>query len=67
LKKTVSGITEGDVIISDLTYYDVCVKCCGKTDGITASGLVIRNGVEPEIPVVSCNWLPFDTFVNLYM
>lgn len=21
-----------------VTYYDICVRCCGKTDGITASG-----------------------------
>lgn len=27
----------GDFVI---TYYDVCVTCCGKTDGITASGAV---------------------------
>jgi len=25
-------------IQAKLTYYDACVKCCGKTDGITASG-----------------------------
>ncbi len=32
-------------------------------NGITASGLKIENGVEPDIPVAACNWLPFGTIV----
>lgn len=24
---------------AELTYYDACYSCCGKTDGITASGV----------------------------
>lgn len=30
-----------------VTYYDACVKCCGKADGITASGL-------QAVPYVTC-------------
>lgn len=64
-KTTDNGIAEGDVIIGELTHYDVCMKCCSKLDGITASGLVIQNGVKPEIPVASCNWLPLGTLVEI--
>lgn len=58
-------VSEGDVITGELTHYCVCRKCCGKTDGITASGLVIENGVEPEIPVVACNWLPLGSLIEI--
>lgn len=63
--RTYNGITEGDIITGELTHYCVCEKCCGKTDGITASGLKIENGVEPEIPVAACNWLPFGTIIEI--
>ena len=37
-----------------VTGYDICVKCCGKTDGITASGTVATVGrtvsAGPELP-----------------
>ena len=39
-----------------VTGYDICVKCCGKTDGITASGTVATVG-----RTVGCNSLPFGT------
>lgn len=32
-----------------ITYYCACVKCCGKTDGITASGAVVREGVTVAV------------------
>lgn len=39
-----------DVIV---THYDCCLKCCGKTDGITASGVQATPGatvaVDPEL------------------
>lgn len=60
-----NGIREGDTIVGTLTYYDVCLSCCGKTDGITASGIRIENGVEPEVPVVGCNWLPLMTVLTI--
>jgi len=63
--RTYNGIAEGDVITGELTHYCVCEKCCGKTDGITASGLKIENGVEPEISVAACNWLPFGTIIEI--
>jgi len=42
-----------------ITAYDACKKCCGKTDGITASGKLAKAGY------VACNWLPFGTKVEI--
>lgn len=38
-----------------ITAYCSCEKCCGKSDGITASGKPAKEGY------VACNWLPFGT------
>lgn len=32
-----------------VTHYDCCVKCCGKTDGITASGVQATPGVTVAV------------------
>ena len=40
------------------TGYDACLKCCGKTDGITASGRKATPG-----RTVAVNWLPFGTSI----
>lgn len=36
-----------------ITHYDICAKCCGKTDGITASGTHAEPGitcaVDPDV------------------
>ena len=37
------------------TAYCSCSKCCGKSDGITASGKQASTGT------IACNWLPFGT------
>lgn len=42
-----------------ITAYCACVKCCGKTDAITASGKKALYGF------VACNWLPFGTRVRI--
>lgn len=42
-----------------ITAYCSCVKCCGKSDGITASGK------QAEYGYVACNWLPFGTLVEI--
>lgn len=42
----------------DITAYCACVKCCGKSDGITASGTKATQG-----RTVACNVLPFGTEV----
>lgn len=43
-----------------ITSYCACKKCCGKSDGITASGKHAK-----ENHTVACNWLPFGTRVNI--
>ena len=42
------------------TAYCACMRCCGKTDGITASGR--RAEVSRTVAV---NWLPFGTVVRI--
>ena len=42
-----------------ITSYCACSKCCGKTDGITASGKHVKYGY------VAANWLPFGTKVRI--
>ena len=42
-----------------LTAYCACVKCCGKTDGITASGVRAKEGVT----IAADTTLPFGTKV----
>jgi 3D (Asp-Asp-Asp) domain-containing protein len=42
-----------------ITAYCACEKCCGKSDGITASGKKAQYGY------CACNWLPFGTKVNI--
>ena len=45
-----------------ITYYDACTKCCGKTDGITASGAVVREGVTVAVdPKV----IPLGTYIYI--
>lgn len=55
---------EPGIITGDITYFCVCLKCCGKLDGITASGMVIKNGMENPY-IASCNWLPFGTVIKI--
>lgn len=43
-----------------ITAYCACQKCCGKTDGITASG----KKAKPN-HTVALNWLPFGTKVDI--
>jgi 3D (Asp-Asp-Asp) domain-containing protein len=42
-----------------VTSYCACSKCCGKSDGITASGKKAQYGM------VACNWLAFGTKVRI--
>lgn len=41
------------------TAYCSCAKCCGKSDGVTASGEQAKDGT------IACNWLPFGTKLRI--
>jgi len=43
-----------------ISHYCACEKCCGKSDGITASGKKVQ-----ECHTVACNWLAFGTKVKI--
>lgn len=43
-----------------LTYYCSCAKCCGKSNGITASGKKVQEGIT-----VACNSLPLGTKISI--
>jgi len=43
----------------EVTAYCSCSHCCGKSDGITASGKKAQYGM------VACNWLAFNTKINI--
>ena len=45
-----------------ITYYCACERCCGKTDGITASGAVVREGVTVS---VDCRVIPLGTYLYI--
>lgn len=64
-RQSYNGLSEGETITGTATYYDACVQCCGDSDGITAYGLVIQNGVAPDVGIVSCNWLPLGTSLTI--
>lgn len=43
-----------------VTGYDICVQCCGKTDGVTASGAAATVG-----RTCACNAFPFGTVLYI--
>lgn len=60
---TLSSCNQTPVLASELwqiTHYDACFKCCGKTDGITASGKLAKTN-----HTIACNWLPFGAKVKI--
>lgn len=59
-----NGYTVGQVINGRYTHYCCCKKCCGKTNGITASGKKVYNGM-PNPYYVACNWLPLGSVIQV--
>ena len=45
--------------IMRISYYCHCKRCCGKEDGVMASGKRVYRGA------VACNWLPFGTRLEI--
>lgn len=63
--RTYKGITEGDIITGELSYYCPCAKCNGSDHaGETASGLEIYKDM-PDPLIVGCNWLPLGAIVEV--
>lgn len=44
LPQAVPAKISGYYKVFNVSAYDVCLKCCGKTDGVTASGYKIKKG-----------------------
>lgn len=59
-----NGYTLGQKISGKYTHYCACATCCGKSNGITASGKKVYNGM-PNPYYVACNWLPLGSVINV--
>ncbi len=62
--KSKNGYKLGQKISGRYTHYCACKKCCGKTNGITASGLKVYNGMD-DPHYIACNWLPLGSIVEI--
>ncbi len=59
-----NGIAVGSVISGSYTHYCACEICCGKSNGITASGKKLTNGMDNPY-YVACNWLPLGSIIEV--
>lgn len=58
------GFTLGQKISGKYTHYCACAVCCGKSNGVTASGKKVYNGM-PNPYYVACNWLPLGSVISV--
>lgn len=58
------GYHVGQTIRGRYTHYCACSICCGKSDGITASGKKVYNGMSNPY-YIACNWLPIGSVVSV--
>jgi len=64
--RSYKGITEGDVLPGELTFYCDCAKCNGADcAGITADGTVLADLGPEDTPVAGANWLPLQSLVEV--
>lgn len=59
-----NGYTLGQTISGKYTHYCSCSKCCGKSNGVTASGKKVYTGMQNPY-YVACNWLPLGSVINV--
>lgn len=59
-----NGFSVGQKVTGRYTHYCACSSCNGKSDGITASGKRVYNGMSNPY-YVACNWLPLGTVINV--
>lgn len=58
------GYSLGQSISGKYTHYCMCAKCCGKSNGITASGKKVYTGM-PDPHYIACNWLPMGSVISV--
>lgn len=59
-----NGYSVGQTIKGKYTHYCSCAKCCGKSNGVTASGKKVYTGM-PNPYYVACNWLPLGSVISV--
>ncbi|MCC8016428.1 MAG: G5 domain-containing protein [Clostridiales bacterium] len=62
--QSASGYSLGQTLSGKYTHYCSCVKCCGKSNGVTASGKVVYTGMANPY-YVACNWLPLGSVISV--
>lgn len=59
-----NGYSVGQVITGKYTHYCACSICNGNSNGVTASGKRVSNGMSNPY-YVACNWLPLGSVINV--
>lgn len=59
-----NGYYVGQSISGKYTHYCSCAKCCGKSNGVTASGKRVYTGMSNPY-YIACNWLPLGSVVEV--
>ena len=54
----------GQIISGKYTHYCACEICCGKSNGVTASGQIVQNGMDNPY-YIACNWLPLGSVIEV--
>ena len=62
--QSANGYSVGQTIKGKYTHYCSCAKCCGKSNGVTASCKKVYTGM-PNPYYVACNWLPLGSVISV--